>query len=305
MRLSVGLAFFAVCTIWGSTYFAILIGLESVPPFFFAGARFLIAGGLMYAVLRARGVAAPTREQWKNAALIGFMLCAAGNGLVTFSEQWVSSSLAAIIVATIPLWAAVFAAIGGKSPSRYEWVALATGFAGVAFLNLGGEIKAAGWLGAGAILLAPIAWAYGSVKSREVSLPQGMMSSAAQMLAGGTVLMFAGLASGEKIPEEISLRSALALGYLVVFGSIIGFSAYGYLLRVTRPAIATAYAYVNPLVAMVLGATLAGEKLERSTIIAAFGIVASVVLLAVAKSRTTAPAKPPIAKLSYGSAAPR
>lgn len=289
VKLPVALAFAAVCLIWGSSYFAILLGLETIPPFLFAGTRFLVAGGILYVVLRLRGVPAPTLIEWRNAAFIGVLLCTLGNGLVTFSEQWVSSSLAALFVASTPLWAAIFLAFRGQMPLLLEWAALAIGFVGVAVLNLGGDLKAAGWLGAVAILVAPLSWAYGSIKSRELKLPNGVMASAAQLLAGGAVLLATAFAVGEKVPEHFSARSVGALAYLIVFGSIIAFSAYTYLLRTTRPAIATAYAYVNPLVAIVLGSLFAGEKQGGSTAFAAVCIIGSVALLGFAKARKPQP----------------
>jgi drug/metabolite transporter (DMT)-like permease len=285
VKLPIAAAFAAVCLIWGSTFFAILVGLETIPPFLLAGVRFLTAGAILYAVLRFRGVPSPTFRQWKNAALIGVLLCTLGNGLVTYSEQWVSSSLAALFVATIPLWSAIFVAFRGQVPALLEWIALGIGFAGVMVLNLGGDLKAAGWAGALAILVAPLSWAFGSVKSRELELPPGVMSSATQLLAGGTVLVVAGFVLGERVPAEVSMRSGLALLYLIVFGSIVAFTAYTYLLKTTRPAIATAYAYVNPLVAMVLGSSFAGEELGGGTVFAATCIIGSVALLGFAKTR--------------------
>lgn len=278
-RLLIIASLLVVCLVWGSTYFAIRVGLETLPPFLMAGARFVLAGGLLYAGLRWTGAEAPTREEWKNAAIVGVLLCTAGNGLVTFAQQWVSSSLAAVVVATIPLWTAIFAARAGMKPSPRERAALALGFAGVVVLNIGGELAASGALGAVSILAAPIAWAYGSSRALTAKLPSGSMAPAAQMLVGGAGLLLVSMLVGERAPAVISARSFVAFGYLVVFGSILGFSAYGYLLKRTGPTVATSYAYVNPLVAMVLGASFAGESLGVTTAVASALIVTSVAML--------------------------
>lgn len=252
-------ALLAVYLIWGSTYLGIRFGLEGFPPLLMAGLRFLAAGLAFYAVLRWRGYAAPTRAQWKNLAVMGVLMMLMGNGLVCVAQQEVSSGLAAIAVASLPLWAGLFGWLRGRQPSRGEWLGLSIGFAGVLWLNAGSDLSASP-RGAIALLLAPAAWAWGSIWSRDRDLPTAFMSTAGQMLAGGALLVALGWALGERIVEWPAPRPLLAVGYLAVFGSIVAFSAYVWLLDHVRPALATSYAYVNPPVAVLLGALLAGER---------------------------------------------
>ena len=272
LSLRVVFALFALYVIWGSTYLGIRIGLNSFPPFLMAGLRFLIAGSTLFVFLRVRGAPAPTRAQWAASAVVGCLLLGAGNGGVTFAEQWVSSGLAAVWVATMPIWAALFGGLWGRWPNRVEWLGLMLGFVGVGLLNLEGNLRA-NPIGVIALTIATVCWAFGSVWSRHLPLPSGPMNSAAQMLAGSVLLIVLGLATGEKITEAPKTQSVLAVLYLIVFGSLIAFSAYGYLLRNTRPTLATSYAYVNPVVAVVLGIWFGGEHI--STV----GIVAMVVIL--------------------------
>ena len=210
--------------------------------------------------------------QWFGAGVVGALLLGGGNGGVTFSEQWVSSGLAAVWVATMPLWAALFAGLLGRWPTRWEWLGLALGLVGVALLNLESNLRA-NPVGAIALTVAAICWALGSVLSQRLSLPKGMMASAAQMLIGSATLFALSLISGERLTGLPTIRSASAILYLVVFGSLIGFSSYAYLLRRVRPALATSYAYVNPIVAVWLGVALAGES------ISGIGLLAMIVIL--------------------------
>jgi drug/metabolite transporter (DMT)-like permease len=253
-------ALLAVYVVWGSTYLAIRVALEGFPPFLMAGLRFLVAGGVLYLVLRLRGAPAPRRTQWGSATVVGGLLLLGGNGGVVVAEQWVASGLAALGVATVALWSAIFSGLWGQWPRRLEWVGLAVGFGGVALLNLEGNLRASP-AGAVALLVATVSWAFGSMWSRHLDLPAGLMASAAEMLAGGSLLLVASVLVGEKVPRAIGTRPLLALAYLVVFGSWVGFSAYLYLLRRVRPAVATSYAYVNPVIAMALGVAFAGERI--------------------------------------------
>ena len=283
-RLGIGLALFAVYVIWGSTYLAIRIGLEGFPPFLMAGIRFALAGGAMFVVLRARGTPAPRRAQWGAAALVGLLLLVGGNGLVSVAEQSVASGLAALVVATTPIWAALLAGIWGQWPARGEWLGLALGIGGVALLSLGGDLRANPW-GAGVVLLAAGSWALGSVWSRHLPLPPGPIASAVEMLAAGGILLLASVLTGERMPGVPGPRPLLALAYLVVFGSIVAFSAYGYLLARVRPTLATSYAYVNPLVAVALGAGILGEPITPVTGLAMAVILAGVVLVTRSRAR--------------------
>lgn len=282
--LAVGLALASVYLVWGSTYLAIRVGLEGYPPFLMGSLRFLAASAVFYAFLRWRGHAPPTRAQWKNAAVMGIFMLVMGNGLMNFAEQTVSSGLAVIAVASMPLWAALFGVLRRQHPSRGEWLGLAIGFVGVVWLNAGSEMRASlgGML---ALLSAPIAWAWGSVWSRGRDLPPPFMSTAAQMVIGGVAMGVLGLALGERIVELPPLRATLAVGYLAAFGSIVAFSAYVWLLQNVRPALATSYAYVNPPIAVLLGAVLLGERFGVSAIGGMVVILAGVIIITRAKAR--------------------
>ncbi len=281
----VALALAAVFLIWGSTYLAIRFALEGgFPPFLLGGIRFLIAGGLVFAFLRLRGVAPPTHAQWRNAAVMGVLLLVLGNGMVNFAEKTVSSGMAAVAVASAPLWMGVFAALRGQRPSWIEWIGLAIGFVGVVWLNAGSSLDAssAGML---ALLVATIAWSFGSIWSRGRDLPSPFMASAAQMLCGGAAMLVLGLAIGERFDAMPTPAGLAAFAYLVVAGSIIGFSAYIWLLHHVRPALAGSYAYVNPAIAVALGAWLAGERFGRHELLAMGVILLGVVAITVAKAR--------------------
>jgi drug/metabolite transporter (DMT)-like permease len=286
-RVLVPLALVALYFVWGSTYLAIRVALESYPPFLMAGTRFLVAGGALYAFLRWRGMPAPTRTQWINSAITGTLLLGMGNGLVCYAEQSVASGLAAVAVAAMPLFAAVFGGLYGQWPRRMEWLGLAVGFAGVVLLNLGGSMTGAP-LGAIALLIAAMSWAFGSVWSRRRNMPPAAMNTAAQMLAGGTVLFVGALLFGERYPAMPSMASTLALGYLAVAGSLIGFTAYLYLLNTVRPALATSYAYVNPPVAVLVGAMFAGEAIHAFDVVAMIVILGGVGLIALARDKNIA-----------------
>src|SRR5919201_1767757 len=195
-RFSIPLALLAVYVIWGSTYLGIRIAIESLPPFLMAGARFLIAGALLFAFLRLRGAPMPNRTQWLGAAALGCLLLVGGNGGVSFAEKWISSGLAALVVGTVPLWAALFAGLWGRWPTRIEWAGLALGLLGIVLLNLESNIQA-NPLGAVVLFIAPISWALGSVWSRHLNVPGGLMASASEMLVGGVVCLVLSLALGE------------------------------------------------------------------------------------------------------------
>ena len=284
VRLLVPLALIALYLIWGSTYLAIRVALGSYPPFLMAGTRFLIAGCALYAFLRWRGMASPTRAQWINAGITGCLLLGMGNGLVCFAEQSVASGLAAVAVAAMPLFAAGFGSLYGQRPRSMEWVGLGVGFAGVILLNLGGGM-AGSPLGALALIVAAAAWAFGSVWSKKRDMPPAAMNTAAQMLTGGAVLFIGSLLAGERFPVAPTTSATLAVAYLVVMGSIVAFSAYLYLLNTVRPALATSYAYVNPPVAVLIGALLGGETVHRFDLVAMAVILAGVGLIALARER--------------------
>ena len=210
--------------------------------------------------------------------MVGTLLVCA-NACVVVAEQWVSSGVAAVAIASVPLWVALVAGLFGRWPSRGEWIGLAIGLAGVAILQTAGDLRASP---AGALVLTVscASWALGSIWSRRLPLPKGLISSGAQMLIGGVLLLVVALVHGERIAEVPSLRASLALGYLIVAGSIVGYSAYQYLLSRVRPTLAASYAYVNPVVAVGLGAAVAGESIAPRAVGALALILSGVAMLA-------------------------
>ncbi|HMN34567.1 MAG TPA: drug/metabolite exporter YedA [Chiayiivirga sp.] len=281
---AIALALGVLYVVWGSTYLAIRIALEGYPPFLLGAIRMLLAGALMYAVLRWRGVPAPTRPQWRRLWWLSIFMVLLSNGLVNVAEREVSSGMAAVAVASMPLWAALFALARGERPGRVEWIGLAVGFAGVLWLNAGGTLAATP-TGMIMLLVAPVAWAWGSIWSRGRDLPAPFMSAAGQMLTGGIWMLAAALVTGERMTAWPSLPASLALFYLVGFGSIVGFTAYIWLLHHVRPVLATSYAYVNPPIAVLFGVLLAGEVISANEIAATAVILAGVAVITLARSR--------------------
>ncbi len=281
-RLWIALALLSLYLIWGATYLGMRLALISFPAFIMAGIRFLIAGGCMYVVLRVRGTPAPNRTQWLGSALVGILLLAGGNGGVAFAEQWVATGISAVGIAAVTLWAALAFGLMGRWPTRIEWCGLGLGFAGVLLLNLENGL----WtnpLGAISLLLAPMCWALGSALSTRVTMPSGLMASAAQMLIGGSILLIGGLLLGERVHGLPTIQALEAMAFLVIFGSFIAFSAYGYLLRRVRPALATSYAYVNPVVAVVLGIGFDGEHITVVGLLAMLIILTGVGLVSLTR----------------------
>lgn len=277
-----------VYVVWGSTYLGIRLALEGgYPPLLMAGGRFIVAGVLMYAVLRWRGYAAPTRAQWKNLSFMAVALLLFGNGFVCMAEETVSSGLAAVAVASMPLWMGLFGAMRGQHPSRAEWTGIVIGFLGVVWLN-SGSAMAASPKGLILLLIAPIAWAYGSVWSRGRDLPSPFMSAAGQMVCGGVLMLIIGTVIGERFDGWPTLQGSLAVGYLALFGSIVAFSAYVWLLHNVRPAVAGSYAYVNPVIAVALGAWLAHENFSAHDLGAMAMILLGVVVISLAKAKRSA-----------------
>lgn len=283
-RLLVPLALFALYVVWGSTYLGIRVALESYPPFVLAAIRFLFAGSLLYGYLRLRGTPPPTRLQWRNAAVTGTLLLLGGNGLVCFAEQSVGSGIAAVAVASMPLFAAVFSGFYGEWPHRREVLGLAVGFAGVVVLNLGSNLSGSR-AGAVALIAAAALWAFGSAWSRRQDMPAGAMNTAAQMLSAGVALTITAGLTGERLPAHPTLHATLAIGYLAIFGSIVAFSAYLYLLRTVRPALATSYAYVNPPVAVMFGVLLGGERVGPLDLAGMAVILAGVAIVIVSRQK--------------------
>jgi len=275
-------ALLAVYLIWGSTYYAIHVTLRDLTPFLMASSRFLTAGALLFAFARWRGTPLPTAVQWRNTSLLGALLLLIGHGGVVYAQQWVASSLAALAVASMPIWATVFGYLAGRKHARWDLAGVGAGFVGVVLLNLDRGILGSG-LGALALLLSPIGWAYGSMLARDLDLPKGLMLSATQMLAGGVLLGLAALTTGEPWPERFTLWPALAWVWQVFAGSIVAYTAYLYLLEKVRPALATSYAFVNPLVAVALGVGWGGEFLDPLGWAGMVVIVGAVALITLTK----------------------
>lgn len=276
-------ALFALYIIWGSTYFVIRIGVESWPPFMMAGVRFLSAGILLMAFLLITGHKLPRLRPLLNAALIGVLLLAVGNGFVTVAEhQNVPSGIAAVVVATVPLFTLCFSHFFGIQTRKLEWMGIAIGLAGIILLNSGGNLSGNPW-GALMILVGSLSWAFGSVYGSRIELPTGMMAGAIEMLAAGLVLLTASVLSGERMTTLPTVQGFMAVGYLAIFGSVITINAYMYLIRNVSPAIATSYAYVNPVVAVLLGTGFGGEHLSSIEWLALGIIIMAVVLVTLGK----------------------
>ncbi|MEK0267252.1 drug/metabolite exporter YedA [Stenotrophomonas sp. Ker107b] len=280
------LALLLVYVVWGSTYLGIRLALEggALPLTMVSGGRFIIAGTLMYAVLRWRGSPAPTRRQWRNLAIMGLTMLVLGNGMVVLAERTVSSGLAATAVASVPLWMALFGAMRGQNASRGEWLGIAIGFLGVVWLNAGSSLTASPQ-GLILLLIAPIGWAFGSIWARGLDLPSPFMTAAGQMLCGGVMLVVLGLLSGERPTTWPSMNGLLAVAYLCVFGSIVAFTAYVWLLHNVRPALVASYAYVNPVIAVILGVIIGNEHFGGRDFLAMAVILAGVVVLTLARTR--------------------
>lgn len=289
-RSQILLAFAAVYIIWGSTYLAIRFAIETLPPLLMVGSRFLIAGLILYAVVRARGVPAPTRANWLSTSLIGVMLLACGTGVVVWAEERVASGIAALLVSVVPLWMVLIDWLRPRGRKPGGWV-VAGVVAGLAGLWILADPLASGGnhnlFVEGMLMLAALSWAAGSVYSKHAPLPQSkFLATAIEMLAGGTALILAGLVAGELghfHPHAVSTRSALSLLYLIVFGSLIAFSAYVWLLHAVSPALVSTYAFVNPIVAVFLGWALASEPVTIRTAIAAAIIIGGVALITIGR----------------------
>ncbi|KRD34797.1 hypothetical protein ASE35_08700 [Lysobacter sp. Root916] len=289
--IAVALALASVYILWGSTYLAIRFALESYPPFILGALRMFIAGALMYAVLRWRGATPPTRKQWRTLWVLSIWMVLLSNGLVNLAETEVGSGLAAIAVASMPLFAGVFAMLRGRHPSKIEWIGLVIGFLGVIWLNAGSALSGS-TLGLVCLIVAPIAWAWGSIWSRDQDLPSPFMAASAQMLTGSVWMLGAAAVTGERMSAMPSAGATGALLYLVVAGSIFGFTAYIWLLHHVRPALATSYAYVNPPIAVLFGVLLAGERFSSHDLGAMAVILVGVVIITLAKARA---ARTPVA----------
>lgn len=287
----VALALATVYVIWGSTYLAIAVAVETLPPFWMAGARFVISGALLYGLALWQGAPQPSLVHWRSAALVGALLLFVGNGGVVWAEQRVGSGVAALLVSMVPLWMVVFRWLqpGGERPTGQVWAGVGLGLVGLTLLVRPWE--GAGSLnlpGVAALVIGSMSWAWGSIRSRRLELPASpIMATGLEMLSGGALLLLFGVFTGEPAQlhlAEVSGRSLLGLVYLITFGSV-GFIAYIWLLRVANPVLVSTYAYVNPIVAVFLGWLILSEPVTAKTLIAAAVIVAGVALITTAQHR--------------------
>jgi drug/metabolite transporter (DMT)-like permease len=289
MKTKVWIALLALYIVWGSTYLAIRFAVETIPPFMHASLRFLISGAILYIWRRAAGDPAPSLGNWKSTAIVGAALLLGGNGLVAWAEQSVPSSIAALMIATSPFWLTLFEALraGGAKPTWQAILGLIVGFGGVFLLIGPAEITGAeesfDTFGTILLLLAPLFWSMGSIYAKGADMPKStLLSTGMQMLTGAVALFLVSLFKGELSGFSfglISVRSWLALLYLITFGSLIGFVSYGWLLHNAPISLVSTYAYVNPVVAVLLGSLLADELLNGRILIAAAIIIGSVVLI--------------------------
>ena len=298
------IAFAALYLIWGSTYLGIRFAIETIPPFLMAGARFVLAGLIMYAIASSQGISKSSWANWRTSLIIGACLLLAGNGGVTISEKYIDSGLAALIVAIVPIYIVLLGWLAGMAPrpSPIVWLALMGGFIGVGILfgpalhfapNSGRQPA----VGISILLVSSFVWSAGSLYSRVAKhAASPFLTAAQQMLCGGALLLLTGIATGELPrlhPGSVSSLSLASFIYLVIIGAVVGYTAYIWLLRHCDPAKVATYAYVNPIVAVLLGALFAGEKLTMRTLIAACLIIGSVALVITAQ-QLRARIEPPI-----------
>lgn len=275
----------AIYLIWGSTYLGGAYALESYPAFMVVAIRLFFATFILLTVLKVRGVPFPPMRQMLNAMLIGGLMFGGGAGLVSTAQgMGVASGLASLAVAAVPIWATIFASFLGYRPTKLEMLGLAIGISGVALLNMENGLQSQP-LGALVLLIGPMLWAFGSMMSNRLTMPKGFMGTVFQMTGGFLVLMILSFLSGEQFPAQPSLVSTVALVYLTIFGTLTAFSAYMYLVRTVRPALATSYAYVNPVIAVLLGMSIRAEQITSLGILAMVVIITGVVLVMMGKQK--------------------
>ena len=298
MRFRLTAAFAAVYLVWGSTYLAIRFAVETLPPLLMAGARFVIAGVLLLSWSMAiRKATWPTRSDWRVGLIGGTLLLVGGNGLVVWAERRVPSGITSLLVAVVPVWMVVLDWLrpAGRRPPALVFLGLALGLGGLALLVGSDSLQGHGAVdatGAAVLVLASLFWALGSLYTKHAPrVSSGLNGSATQMLAGGGALLLAGTVTGELSRLDLahaSTRSLLGFFYLVTFGSLIGFTAYFYVLAHTTAAKASTYAYVNPVVAVFLGWALASEPVSARTLLAAAIILSGVAIITIARERDVA-----------------
>ena len=305
MGLPIVAAFLAVYLIWGSTYLAIRFAIETLPPFWMAGVRYMIAGGVVFAWGRLHTGEGPSKRHWREAFVLGALFFLGGNGAVVWAERHVASGIASLLVATMPLWVVLLDWIrpGGRTPGAVVAGGVALGFAGVLVLvpPIGGS-SVTDPLGAIVLVAGALAWAVGSLYARQAELPRSLLlASGMEMIAGGVLLGLAGTCFGELrevSASAVSQRSLLALTYLVIVGSIVAFNAFRYLLDRVAPARVSTYAYVNPVVAMILGWLAADEPFTPRTLFGAMTIVSSVAMVIAGGAPERGEVPAPVAELA-------
>ncbi|HWQ57407.1 MAG TPA: drug/metabolite exporter YedA [Clostridia bacterium] len=294
--LMIVLALASVYLFWGGTYLGMRVAVETIPPFLMAGVRFTTAGWILYTVLRVRGEKRPTLREWANAGAAGVLMLLGGNGVLAWAEQTVPSSIASVLLATVPLWITVLSFISGaKKPRVWSILGILLGLCGIAVLvwnPAGSASQAASVWGMLVILCASISWSLGSVYARKAKLPAApLLSTGMQMIAGGAGLLVVAAFSGDYRGfdvAQVSARSWLAFGYLVVFGSLVGFTSYVWLLKNAEPSVVSTYAFANPIVAVFLGWLLAGEGIGANALVAALIIIAAVVVITLFRDKENA-----------------
>ena len=293
MKTKLWAALLALYIVWGSTYLAIRFAVETIPPFMHASLRFLISGVILFAWRRAAGDSMPTNSNWKSTAVVGTLLLLGGNGLVALAEKTVPSGIAALMISTSPFWLVLFESFraGGSKPNWQSILGLIIGFSGVFVLIGPAEISGSGQkfdtFGTILLLFAPLLWSLGSIYARGADMPRStLMSTGMQMLTGAVSLFIVSVVTGELTGfsfSQVSVRSWWGLIYLITFGSLVGFVAYGWLLHNAPISLTSTYAYVNPVVAVFLGYFFAGELLNSRVLIATVIIIGSVFLINMAR----------------------
>ena len=290
MKTKVWIALLALYIVWGSTYLAIRFAVETLPPFFHAGMRFLVSGIILLVWRRMAGDPVPTKSQWRSTAIVGVTLLLGGNGLVAWAEQRVPSGIAALMVGMSPLWLVLFEALrrGGAKPNWQGIIGLLIGFGGV-FLLIGPEnfngssATQFDTLGTIALLMASLLWSMGSIFSKTTDMPKSsLLATGMEMVAGSAALFIVSAVSGELHGfnlASVSIRSWSGLAYLITFGSLVGFVSYGWLLQNAPISLVSTYAYVNPVVAVFLGSWLADETITPRILVAAGIIIGSVIVI--------------------------
>jgi drug/metabolite transporter (DMT)-like permease len=296
-RAQIIAAFASIYLIWGSTYLAIRYAVETIPPFIMGGIRFVVSGALLYMWARSRGAPRPARLHWRNAIIAGGFLLLGGNGAVVWAEQFVPSGLTALLVSILPFWLVIIEWVRPprRRPSGTVLIGIVLGFIGIVVLvgpsDVGGHGNVSP-IGALVLILGSLSWAIGSFWSRDAELPEsGLLTTGIEMLGGGALLLIVGAATGELSHidiHRISNASAVGLVYLIIFGSLLGFTSYIWLLDKVSPARLGTYAYVNPIIAVLLGWAIAGERLSIRTAVAAAIVICAVALIATAHSTRAA-----------------